>query len=270
MSYIIYNDITKGFIMIKLTELLNEYISNPIINLRDYLEKSEDEKINEIGMISDGVHEWLMYHYSDLANQYEDHEEYEITEILERDHPEVYHRWGKHVLENIDYMSQDRPGWPSWQYMEYSNLVKNQWLIHFSDYASSIYRDKKFKHLVHNYDELGLTTYYKDDSYIKSEDGNGYGFCYTIDDFERYAKDRHGYKYGKYAVMFRASGVRVWHYGDEEYQTIFYGPTAKDFVYIHNYDNTGDWVVGGYIYSGVLDDVGYWVEKNYNQYKKLI
>lgn len=252
--------------MIKLKTLLKEYITNPIIYLKDYLESDEDAKIKEVSFESYGIHEWLMYHYSEIAKKYNDHEEYEIPEMLQSDHPDILYEWGKHVLEHIDDFSQDRPGFPSWNHMDYANLIKNQWLIHFSDNAAKIVNDKKFKYLMGDYTQLGLTTMYKQDSFDKTD--NGYGFAYALSDFVKYSSNRNGFKYGNEAVLFTASGIRVHHYGDEEPQVIFYGPTANNFVYLENTD--GDWVVGDNIYQGDLENVVKWVVKNYKQYKNKI
>ena len=121
---------------------------------------------------------------------------------------------------------------------------------------------------------LGLTTYHSFD-----KKSGGYNFAFTLNDYERYGKNRsfgsyRGWKYGKEAVMFHASGVKTWHWGDEEPQVIFWGPSARDIVLIENLE--GEWGVtngntGRVIYkSERLPDVEVWVVNNFNQYRHVL
>jgi hypothetical protein len=124
---------------------------------------------------------------------------------------------------------------------------------------------------------LGLTTHFKNE--MKS---GGYNFAYDIKNWERYASGRFGFKYGKEAVMFKASGVKVWHNGDNEEQVVFIGSTAKDIVPLTEYG--GDWYANGIGRGGREEGLGGdegeafeslseavdWVHANFNQYKRLL
>lgn len=73
--------------------------------------------------------------------------------------------------------------------------------------------------------------------------------------------------------MFRASGAKVWHCGDEEPQVIFLGSTARDIVYL--WRDGSEWAVGQRpsgdpIFSGELNDVVDWVMHNYEQYRRAL
>ena len=76
-------------------------------------------------------------------------------------------------------------------------------------------------------------------------------------------------------MIFRASGVKLWHYGDNEDQVIFYGPSAKDIIYLEFNDETDEWYIsstkryGQILYQNEdLGEVVYWIERNYDQYRK--
>ena len=121
--------------------------------------------------------------------------------------------------------------------------------------------------------KLGLTTYYKSDSFAKKFGGYNFAFVSGDRSIPQVARQT---KYGKEAVMFRTSGIEVQHYGDREYQAIFYGPAVspKEIVYLRNED--GEWSVVGkkdwkpYYSSDRITDVINWVEKNWRQYKRKI
>jgi hypothetical protein len=162
-------------------------------------------------------------------------------------------------------------GYPTWNYCEYRSIVKNQWLIHFSDNAQNIYWDQKFNKGVYDYTRLGLTTHLPES---EKEDG-GYNFAYLLKDYMRYGRDRGRWKYGKQAVLFKASGIQVWHYGDSEPQVIFWGPSAFDIVLIKEDVNTGDYYIKSNHnynppYSGDFDDCVNWLTNNFNQYKRIL
>jgi hypothetical protein len=66
----------------------------------------------------------------------------------------------------------------------------------------------------------------------------------------------------------------VWHIGDEEYQVIFYGKSAKDRIPIKSSDEHY-WAItdrdGNNIYGhDDLRKVVEWVSRNYDQYRGVI
>lgn len=95
--------------------------------------------------------------------------------------------------------------------------------------------------------------------------------------------------------MFHANGIKVYHYGDEQHQVIFWGPSARDLVPIYHgnvdididhyddyIDSRGDsddtWYVtddkspyGRVLYfNQEIEDVIAWVENNFFQYRKRL
>lgn len=257
-----------------------EIVSNPIIDLAKYLQSSDKDKGLELAydVFPENIFHWIDTKYPQLKDKISKFDlGSDAVEWLSHNDSQIFNQFVEYVwdlsqkVDLYDYVH--RPGYPSWNYMDFRGYVKNQWLIHFSDHAKDIWRDQTFKYGLDDYTELGLTTYYKDEA----KQFGGYNFAYDVGDFVRYARSRYhsrGWKYGKEAVMFRASGVKVWHWGDEEPQVIFVGRTARDIVYIQS-TGESDWGVmnertGNYIFREDLPQVVRWVIDNFNQYRSVL
>ena len=185
----------------------------------------------------------------------------------------IYTKIG-HNPEGLDILSTDLP---TWVYLSSPKIFKNQWLIHFTEDADGI-ANNGFDHLVTEIDKLGLTTYYRIDSSEVERSPEGFGFAYMLGDYKKYGRGGRGsrngeWKYGTEAVLFRASGVRAYHGGDEEYQSIFKGDTARDIIPITQDDgycvhnkNTGKAIFR----SEELEKVVDWVIDNYVQYQSVL
>ena len=124
-------------------------------------------------------------------------------------------------------------------------------------------------------DKLGLTTNLSD----FDKKYGGYNFAYLLKDFDRYGVSSgsyaNRYKYGSDAVVFNASGIKLWHHGDQEPQVIFYGKTAQNIIPItHNED--GLWSIysirdSRMLYANErLSNVVQWLVKHYAQYRKIL
>lgn len=288
----------KEFISITIKEylkehkVLNEYITNDEIYLRDYLSMSKASKM-----------EYLPYDYFYFFNDFLDETDYnfeipkemrpgnyldapeeevdmfdencELMTWLEQNDRRTYDAFAEYLYNKINNntLPISDSEYPAWSYFDDNpTLVKNQWLIHFTDNADDIAKEG-FKFGVDDMTKLGLTTHLGefDKKY------GGYNFAYLIHDFQRYAKGNYRigkYKYGKEAVVFNASGIKVWHYGDEEPQVIFYGNTARNIIPITNGENY-DYAIysknGRVLFENDdLERVVYWLNDNYVQYRKSI
>lgn len=271
---------------------LNEYITNDEIYLRDYLSMPKASKM-----------EYLPYDYFYFFNDFLDETDYEfnppketkpsdyfdgpeeevdmfddnseLISWLEQNDRYTYDAFAEYLYNKINNntLPINDSEYPAWSYFDDNpTLVKNQWLIHFTDNADDIAKEG-FKFGVDDMTKLGLTTHLGefDKKY------GGYNFAYLIHDFSRYAKGnyyRGKYKYGKEAVVFNASGIKVWHYGDEEPQVIFFGNTARNIIPITRGENS-DYAIYGKNGSVLfenddLERVVYWLTDNYEQYRKSI
>ena len=80
---------------------------------------------------------------------------------------------------------------------------------------------------------------------------------------------------GNEAVIFNASGLRLWHHGDEEPQVIFFGNTAKNIIPITGGEDK-DWAVRNSKTNRIIfeddnfDKVVQWVINNFIQYRNAI
>lgn len=197
-------------------------------------------------------------------------------EIAELD-PEVFHRLSSArqaeiARDVVDTLVQyDPASAPTWAHMSLSKdrlLPRTTWLIHFSDEAESIAQNG-FKYGIDQMDRLGLTTWLG-----KSEKGyGGYNFA-----FEATSRDAlRGTKYGRDAVLFMNSGVKAYHYGDDESQIIFIGKDVdpRDIVLLRN--DGGDWLVTpkadigrDAVFRGTLPQAIKWVMSNWAQYRRIL
>jgi len=150
---------------------------------------------------------------------------------------------------------------PSWCTMEFNRIVKNEWCIHFGSDSENIAREgftggtPEIEHLA--YTNAGA-----------QKSSAGYDFAFLIND-----RSVDYNEYGDEAVIFRTSGVEIYHYGDNQNQVVFWGPNVKSFIPIHQ-DN-GDWVVYGQngqvlVRCGRPSEIALWATENLPQYRKQI
>jgi hypothetical protein len=221
----------------------------------DYFEKKYNLSPEDLDDIMLAINEW----------------DNTITEtILRGRFQAIKHDFAQWLIEDYyptHFYRRDRG--PSWLYMDYPKQIHNEWLIHFSDNANQV-SWRGFKHGTCEFENLAYSNAGEIDG--KWE---GYDFAYTLYDASRYAFDRSRPKYGREAVIFRASGVKLWHHGDQEEQVIFYGPSAKDIIYLRYDNETGDWYIASRFdpskvlyHDENIDKVIDWVLYNYDQYRK--
>jgi hypothetical protein len=272
---------------------IHEYLTRDTMYLKDYLSMDEKSRMEYL------PHEYY-YFFQDFLiemdekfetpketrpSNYQDEPdelvdmfdgEVELMIWLEKNNTELYNKFAKYLYDKIENneLPIDESEYPAWTYFDNSpEIIKNQWLIHFTNDAQAIQNDG-FKYGVDDMTKLGLTT--RLGEFDKKY--GGYNFAYTLSDFPKYGKSAYGwkneYKYGNEAVVFNASGIRVWHHGDQEPQVIFYGNTAKNIIPIISGENL-KW--GVYSKNGRLlfenDELTRmveWLVKNYTQYRKQL
>lgn len=271
----------KNIIKEEVENFINEYVTNDEISLMKYLTLPLDEKYVMIAYIypffiekflEENDNDEMLRELKDFLN--DGGTEYEFVYELRSENNELFKEYGEWLYGNmvgynsssLDVLPEEMPAWAYFD--DQAEIIKNQWLIHFTSDAYGIAKEG-FKYGVDEINKLGLTTYYSefDKKY------GGYNFAYTLDDYKKYSKVGSRYKYGEEVVVFRASGVRVWHNTDEEYQTIFYGNTAKNIIPIID-GETKRWGIysnrsGNLIVEhDNLTKLIYWIIKNYDQYRK--
>jgi hypothetical protein len=249
------------------------FVVKTVAALKYYLEMTDAEKGRDL-LIN------YPNEFADFLEEEHDHPDYENLASKVRKNPDdveslediddaltaEFYNWARNRIDDV-YA-------PSYLFMESHGIIKDQWLIHFTSDANAIARNG-FQFGVADLATLGLTTSFKNDSSIKRD--GGYNFAYLLEDFEKYGRSRggRGWKYGSECVIFKASGLLVWHHGDEEYQVVFDGKTAHDIIPIVEGDDgweITDWrrhdrpVFKAEELPRVID----WVVNNFEQYRSNI
>jgi hypothetical protein len=162
---------------------------------------------------------------------------------------------------------------PSFLYFMDPRLLDQPWLVHFTDTDRIAFQG--FRVGVSDPAKLGLTTLLG--QWDKREPG--YNFAFTPHDAKRYAVSGWGeYKYGDQAYLFRVpSAVNVFHFGDEERQTIFWGPSASWIVPLVQPPYSDDpWgiehpnIADRMLVTGDFSDLAHWLENHGMQYRRLL
>lgn len=276
----------KSIVQLLQEGLIKEYLSQNMLYLKDYMTMSDDMKKSSLPeefywyfdsfLVEKDIDFTPPTGYVDVNGEDigEQLEGIELVEWVENHNKPLINEFANYLFGKINDGTLDIPDadYPAWSFFDYRGLIKNQWLIHFTKDAYSISKEG-FKYGVDEMGKLGLTCHLSD---FEKKYG-GYNFAYTIQDYVRYAKSghygRYTFKYGNEAVIFRASGIKLWHWGDEEPQVIFYGNTAKNIIPITGGENAEYGVksskTGAKLFeSDDFNSVVNWIIKNYDQYRK--
>jgi hypothetical protein len=200
----------------------------------------------------------------------QDELEEEDADIFYKLPPEVQKECSERVAEYI--MQHDPASAPSTDHMSLSRdrlLSRETWLVHFTDDPWSV-QYTGFTYGIDQMDRLGLTTWFKQEA----KKYGGYNFAFE-------AGSRHSinaasqHKYGKHAVLFQNSGVKVYHYGDEEDQVIFWGQDVEPSSIVILSCEYDVWTVvdvrnSRNLFSGEFQQAVNWVKKNFTQYRRSI
>ena len=143
--------------------------------------------------------------------------------------------------------------------------IHNEWLVHMTSKNNipGLYREG-FTYGV-EIDELAYTPALGTTDY---KYGPGYNFAFEADDASEAEKSG----YGDCAVLFQASGVEIFHYGDNQYQVIFYGPSARNLIFLFQDSGSGNWYVDSEVTGRrlvefeTLDFLVKWCISNFPQY----
>lgn len=257
------------------TEYLDKYYGIP---LKKYFKMSDEDKIedklwryaNYLADYLDRYNRWDEVpeeFQEELVNMCENYDNESIISFIKE------HCSDDLIDDFLRWVTYDDSQPLTYDIMDYTRDVHNEWLIHFSDNAAHIAYEG-FKYATEDMNELG----YSGAGQISNKSSEGWDFAYLANDCPR-----DGNKYGSDAVMFQASGIKATHYGDEEEQVMFWNKDAKNLVLIQSNngytensrgDYAGDWYITStrtneVIYgSDEISDVIAWVQNNFAQYRK--
>ena len=290
--------------MIKLKDLLKEYVDTDVVRLQQYLNSTPEQMADEIaGMIGykQIIDDYFIKNrglYPKEINWNAGKETMSVTQlyantltlgkwgVLKQTDSVLYGAIVDWLMDKIYGEEQSFMSFmngfgiqpaqiPSWFYLHEPTLVKNQWLVHgTSRMDGRMMARKGFIKGINDPNKLGLTTWLQG-----KKIGDGYNFAYTPEDFALYGVDGQALKYGDGTfLIFRASGIRCWHHADEEFQVIFHGKTARDIVFVD--EMMGTYTIhskdGKPLVQTSVDgkssptDIVDWVMNNYEQYRKSI
>lgn len=224
-------------------------------------EKAEDLAYSCSYYINEYIRK-IYYRYSEFENLLNDGEfDYEDESLIEMflnmlEENNLCDHFVSEMQNIVDYYEL-----PSWCTMDFNRIVKNEWCIHFGSDSESIAKEG-FTGGTPDIESLAYT------NAGTQKPSAGYDFAFLINDR---SVDYNGY--GDEAVIFRTSGVEIYHYGDNQNQVVFWGPNVKSFIPIHQ-DN-GDWVVYGQngqvlVRCGRPSEIALWATENLPQYRKQI
>lgn len=148
---------------------------------------------------------------------------------------------------------------------DFRKEIHNEWLVHMtsSENIPGLHKEG-FSYGV-GMDELAYTPARGTTDY---KYGDGYNFAFEASDAD--VAETSGY--GDCAILFQASGVEIYHWGDNQYQVIFYGPSARNLIFLFKDNENGNWYVDSEItgYRLVefekLDFLVKWCISNFPQY----
>jgi hypothetical protein len=238
------------------------YLVNDMAALKSYLADSSGRGLELAELNRTVFFEWLQDNEPDALDSISGWEEdpwgVDLSAISEEILWNYFSSdWWRDRIDSVDL--------PSWDCMDYRELITDKWLIHFT-YSAHDIAANGFKYGVDDLSRLCLTTQLGGETKKRG----GFNFAYTAD-YKEKIRSSHAARtgYGNEIVMFKANGIEVWHHGDEEYQAIFKGSTARDIIPI--VENDGLWWAGD-LNKGFdsLEEVVAWVEANFNQYKRVL
>lgn len=222
---------------------------------KDFIENNEEvyEKVEEL--MADGK----------LTEDLFDFESYEFAEEIGDLFNGELSEYADDFVKYVSYYGDTEI--PLFCVADYVKDIHNEWLVHMTDNYSGVWHEG-FNVGV----EIDDLAYTPDRGGTKWKYGPGYNFAFEADQAD--VAEHSGY--GKYCILFQASGVEIYHHGDEQYQVIFYGPTAKNLIFIEKPDYgdyAGMWCIEDEQYSGRylchfddLQDAVYWAINNFPQY----
>lgn len=289
---------------------LNEFYRGEISELKRYLQLSDEEKAFElmvqmweqvygiiaseeyIGPIDVEGSKSVNYKLGKaLYNDIQKNGKEQGIRNLKKVFPDIYNKVVRYLKkaskDPVRYGLPDNDqiaSMPTFLYMDYVGDVKNQWLLHFvtgKNTAEKIY-NQGFRKGVTDKTRLGLTNWLSDEEKTQT---NTYNFAFDPNDLrhdEQLMADLTKRRiYGEQCIMFRASGIKVYHEADNQLQTIFNSNQASDFVWIRNmWEPLSDLEGNKYNIHNKLDEALYstdrfmdavnWVEQNYKQYKNVL
>ena len=233
--------------------------SRKMIDLINYFEKTIEQKEEELPKFFDDnypdmLQNWCMdnFEYFVELDQYESEDEAYENVILPTTHyelhsyPEAEKQYKAFLIKIVDNVFENNRYnlciLPLYVTYSYEGDVEDDWLVHFTSEEESqenILKTGCF-HGISNMYNLAIT------AAADEWDEDGYCFSFSLNDVGYNFKNNYSH-YGDKGILFKSNGVKLYHNGDDEIQTIFIGNQVsnlipfwydKDTNEFYNKDNT--------------------------------
>jgi hypothetical protein len=181
----------------------------------------------------------------------------------------LYDQWKSNSYDMRDMYGEEIPLFST---ASFTKIHRNEWLVHFTDYADYIIKDGFTGGIM---DPKHLAYTFTAHSTDRDDDG-GWFFAYHNNDAVQFGVTSYNHtKYGSEAVMFMASGVEIFHYGDNEPQVIFNGEHTKHLIPIKKNDDDMWYIENKRNMDTVYEDEDLggmiqWIKDHFQQYRKVI
>ena len=139
--------------------LINEFISQDMISLKRYFTLTDDEILGYLPL----DYCYLLKYFvddEDIELELNDYEPCDVVEYIQKNNKELYDKFSKWLFNGIHHNSLpiESSEYPAWSFYGKPELIKNQWLIHFSNDVNGIEKHG-FNYGVDEMGKLGLTTH---------------------------------------------------------------------------------------------------------------
>ena len=221
-----------------------------MIDLVLYFRKTIEEKEEDLPRFFDQNYPYVLedwctenYNYFLDMDGYDNEEDamnditFPTTRYELQSYPEAYEEYKQFLVGIIEDFSHSNNPYnlrsdllPLYVTFGYEGEVEDGWIIHFTgdnENINSILKDGYFLGLS-NMDNLAISAG-ADEMYGRAEDGDGYCFGFHIDDVQENFKSGYGH-YGDSGIIFKGDGIKLYHNGDDETQTIFIGNQVKNMI----------------------------------------
>lgn len=227
----------------------NFHSSRRMIELILYFKKSIEEKEDELPKFFDEnypdvLSDWCINNSSYFLEleDYDTEDEafenivYPTTHYELGNFPEAEKAYKEFLVNIVDsnfkgFDYDDITVLPLYLTYSYHDDVEDDWLIHFTEgdeNISSILKSQSF-HGISDMKYLACTAQAAEDDENEGWVEGGYCFAFHIDDIDYNFKNGYSH-YGHCGFLFKSSGIKLYHKGDDELQVIFIGNMVKNLI----------------------------------------
>ena len=243
-----------------LSQFLVEKLTNvtgKMKQLVDYFDKTIEEKENELPEFFDDNYpqvfsDWVLNnsgYFVDLEGYDSEDEAFEniiYPETYNDLTPDVLKIYKEFLVGIVDDIFNNNPydlyELPLYVTFTYEGDVVDDWLVHFTS------EDESLENILKSQSFHGLSNMKNLPQSAGADEWVEGGYCFAFDLGDIYSNFKNGYShYGDKGILFKSSGIKLYHNGDDEIQVIFIGNQVSNLIpfwydsvtkELYNKDNT--------------------------------